>query len=140
MVEFLVRVRRALFDIDACIAVKSAFRERENRDRLTGVKRAAESALHHGPAGARRRLPEEPEMQFELSTCHLDATQLSAALRPLDPDARIALDAVHGRLEVISTATALQVQDVLREMGCTARPLEQDVHVSGGSTCCGQCS
>lgn len=79
-------------------------------------------------------------MQFELSTHHLDATQLAAALRPLDPDARIALDAAHGRLEVISTATALQVQDVLQEMGCTARPLEQDVHVSGGSTCCGQCS
>ena len=32
-------------------------------------------------------------MQFELSTRDLDATLLAAALRPLDPDARIALDA-----------------------------------------------
>jgi copper chaperone len=41
---------------------------------------------------------------------------------------------------VISTATAVQVQDVLRDIGCAAQPLEQDVHISGGSTCCGQCS
>jgi copper chaperone len=79
-------------------------------------------------------------MQFELSACHLDATQLAAALRPLDPDARIVLDAARGHLEVISTATALQVQGVLHDIGCAALPLEQDVHISGGSTCCGQCS
>lgn len=35
-------------------------------------------------------------MQFELSTRDLDATLLAAALRPLDPDARIALDAARG--------------------------------------------
>ncbi len=79
-------------------------------------------------------------MQFELSASDLDANQLAAALRPLDPDARIALDAARGRLEVMSTATAAQVRDVLQDLGCTATPLEKDVHISGGSTCCGHCA
>jgi copper chaperone len=82
----------------------------------------------------------ETAMQFELSTRDLDATLLAAALRPLDPDARIALDAARGRLEVISTATAAQVQGALQELGCVASPLEQEVHISGGSTCCGHCA
>lgn len=79
-------------------------------------------------------------MQFELSTRNLDPAMLAAALRPLDPDARIALDATRGRLEVISAATAVQVLDVLQAIGCEAKPLEQDVHISGGSTCCGHCA
>jgi copper chaperone len=79
-------------------------------------------------------------MQFELSARDLDATTLAAARRPLDPDARIALDAARGRLEVISTATAVQVCDALAGIGCAATPLEKDVHISGGSTCCGHCS
>jgi len=79
-------------------------------------------------------------MQFELSTRNLDAAKLAAALRPLDPDASIALDAARGRLEVISVATAAQVLGVLDGIGCTATPLEQEVHISGGSTCCGHCS
>lgn len=79
-------------------------------------------------------------MQFELSTRNLDAAALAAALRPLDPEARIALDAARGRLEVVSVATAAQVLGVLDGIGCTATPLEQEVHISGGSTCCGHCS
>lgn len=79
-------------------------------------------------------------MQFELSARDLDAATLAAALRSLDPDARIALDAARGRLEVVSTATAVQVQGALEAIGCVAKPLEQDVHISGGSTCCGHCA
>ena len=79
-------------------------------------------------------------MQFELTTRDLDATLLATALRPLDPDARIAVDAARGRLEVLSTATAAQVVDLLQGIGVVAQPLEQDVHISGGSTCCGHCS
>ncbi|MDN5781083.1 MAG: hypothetical protein L0H23_03505 [Luteimonas sp.] len=79
-------------------------------------------------------------MQFELTTCNLDAAGLAAALAPLDADARIVLDAARGHLEVISVATAAQVLGVLDGLGCAATPLEQDVHISGGSTCCGQCS
>jgi copper chaperone len=82
----------------------------------------------------------EAAMQFELTTRDLDATLLAAALRPLDPEARIAVDAARGRLEVLSTATTAQVVDLLQGIGVVAQPLEQDVHISGGSTCCGHCS
>ena len=78
-------------------------------------------------------------MQFDLSISNLDATMLAIALHPLDPEARIALDAARGRLEILSTATTAQVVDLLLELGVVVQPLEQDVHISGGSTCCGHC-
>lgn len=78
-------------------------------------------------------------MQFVLSTCHHDAAALAAALRALDPAARIALDAPRGRLEVLASATVEQVRDALGAIGCTAQPLDREVHISGGSTCCGHC-
>ncbi len=80
-------------------------------------------------------------MQFELSTGpNPDAARLAAALRPLDPDARIALDVRKGRLEVLTVASADQVIAAIESIGWSARPLEQDVHISGGSTCCGHCA
>lgn len=79
-------------------------------------------------------------MQFELSSSDLDVSRLAAALRPLDPAVRIVLDAARGRLEVVSTATAAQVGAALQGLGCAATPLEREVHVSGGSTCCGHCA
>ena len=78
-------------------------------------------------------------MQFELDAYDLDASALAAALRPLDPDVRIALDAARGRLEVIGTVTTARVLDVLDGIGCIAKPLEREVHIGGGSTCCGHC-
>lgn len=78
-------------------------------------------------------------MQFELSGTP-DAATLAAALRPLDPDAKLALDADSSRLEVLSSASSEQVLAALRQAGHAAEPLEQDVHISGGSTCCGGCS
>ncbi len=79
-------------------------------------------------------------MQFQLSAHDLDASRLADALRPLDPDARIAFDTGHGSLEVLSTATTTQVREALQVLGYDARLLEEDVHISGGSTCCGGCS
>lgn len=79
-------------------------------------------------------------MQFDLSPSDFDASRFAAILRPLDPDVRIALDAARGHLEVLSTATAAQVRDALQAIGCVATPLEREVHISGGSTCCGHCS
>lgn len=79
-------------------------------------------------------------MQFQLTTCTHDAAELTAALHPLDPDAQVTVDGEGGYLEVISTATAEQVQGVLELIGCAATPLQEEVHISGGSTCCGGCS
>lgn len=78
-------------------------------------------------------------MQFALATPTPDAATLAAALRPLDAGVKVALDAARGRLEVIGTPTTAQVLGVLQAIGCVAQPLEQEVHVSGGSTCCGHC-
>lgn len=78
-------------------------------------------------------------MQFEFTSGNPDPAVLAAALRPVDPDARIALDAARGRLEVLTSATTVQVMNVLEAIGWTARPLLQEVHISGGSTCCGHC-
>ena len=79
-------------------------------------------------------------MQFELANANLDLVALSGALQQLDPDARVALDPRRGRLEVLSSATVAQVLGALATIGCAATPLEQEVHISGGSTCCGHCS
>ena len=79
-------------------------------------------------------------MQFEFSTCNHDAPALTAALRKLDPNVQVAVDAARGRLEVLGTATRAQVQDVLASLGCVATPLDTEVHISGGSTCCGHCA
>ena len=79
-------------------------------------------------------------MQFELANANLDPVALSGALQQLDPAARVALDARRGRLEVLSSATVAQVLGALATIGCAATPLEQEVHISGGSTCCGHCS
>lgn len=78
-------------------------------------------------------------MQFELSTAHPDADPITAAIRALDPDARVVLDAGRGRLEVLASASGAQILDALRSVGCVATPLEKEVHISGGSTCCGHC-
>ncbi|HET8819064.1 MAG TPA: hypothetical protein VFM73_05925 [Xanthomonadaceae bacterium] len=79
-------------------------------------------------------------MQFKLSTRSSDASSIAAALRTLDPDARVTLDDRRGNLEVLSSATGAQVLEVLETIGCPATPLEKDVHISGGSTCCGHCA
>ncbi|MGN2252485.1 hypothetical protein ACFWZ4_03855 [Frateuria sp. GZRe12] len=78
-------------------------------------------------------------MQFELSTAHHDAGLLTTAVQALDPHATVVLDAGRGRLEVLASASSAQVLDALLGIGCVARPLEKEVHISGGSTCCGHC-
>lgn len=79
-------------------------------------------------------------MQFKLSTRTHDATMIAAALRTLDPEVQVTLDARRGNLEVLSSATGPQVLAVLETIGCPADALEKDVHISGGSTCCGHCA
>ena len=78
-------------------------------------------------------------MQFELDG-RPDAATLAAALRPLDPDAQVALDAGNGRLDVVTSASREQVATALRQAGYGVSPVVQELHVSGGSTCCGGCA
>lgn len=78
-------------------------------------------------------------MQFEFTTRNPDPAVLAAALEPIDPEARIALDPARGRLEVLTSATTVEVLNALESVGWAARPLLQEVHISGGSTCCGHC-
>lgn len=78
-------------------------------------------------------------MQFELLTYPHDAASIAVAMRTLDTHATVTLDATHGRLEVLTQASAAQVLGKLQGLGCAARLLEQPVHISGGSTCCGSC-
>ena len=77
-------------------------------------------------------------MQFELDA-RPDAATLAAALRPLDPDAQVALDGASGRLDVVSSASREQVAEALRQAGYAVQPVVHELHVSGGSTCCGGC-
>lgn len=79
-------------------------------------------------------------MQFEFTTRNPDPAMLAAALKPIDAEAQIALDAARGRLEVLTSATTVEVLNILESIGWTARPLLQEVHISGGSTCCGHCA
>ena len=77
-------------------------------------------------------------MRFELSTCHHGADDIAGVMCTLDAHASVVLDVAHGRLEVHADATAAQVLGKLQDLGYVARLLEP-VHISGGSTCCGQC-
>ena len=78
-------------------------------------------------------------MQFELSGMP-DAVTLANALRPVGPDAKLALDAESGRLDVVSSASSEAILAALRKAGYAAEPAVHELHVSGGSTCCGGCS
>lgn len=95
--------------------------------------------LHHGAPARAGHFDMVPTMQFELSACHHDAASIASAMRTLDAHATVTLDAAHGRLEVLTQASAAQVLDKLQGLGCAPKLLEQPVHISGGSTCCGSC-
>lgn len=80
-------------------------------------------------------------MQFELSGTgsRHDAATFATAMRRLDAHATVTLDAANSRLEVLTSASAEQVAQALQHLECTAKLLERQVHISGGSTCCGSC-
>lgn len=79
-------------------------------------------------------------MQFQISGTTPDANVIAAALRLLDPDVGVTLDSEHGNVEVLSSASSKDVVAALGRLGVKATLLERDVHISGGSTCCGGCS
>ena len=78
-------------------------------------------------------------MQFRISGTVPDAAVVAAALRLLDPDVVVTVDSTLGNLEVRASASSKDVVDALGRLGLKASPLEHEVHISGGSTCCGGC-
>ncbi len=79
-------------------------------------------------------------MQFQLSSGQVNTDTVASVLNPMDPDAEITFDPDSGVLEVISTISTNQIVAALSEVGCEVKLLDNLVHISGGSTCCGGCS
>ncbi|MBN8728422.1 MAG: hypothetical protein J0H15_12070 [Xanthomonadales bacterium] len=79
-------------------------------------------------------------MQFQLGANAPDSSTIIHRLRALDPGAEITIDAHGGVVEMISSASAQQIVHALDQLGCEAKVLDDLVHVSGGSTCCGGCA
>jgi copper chaperone len=81
-------------------------------------------------------------MLFHVKDLADDTANLAAALRAHDANARVDLDAVPGQIRVAAQMTSDQIVGVLGNAGYEANRVSEprQIHVSGGSTCCGSCS
>ena len=80
-------------------------------------------------------------MLFHVKDLANDTATLAATLRAHDADARVDLDTVAGQIKVTARMTSDQIVAALGEAGYEANRVSelQQIHVSGGSTCCGSC-
>lgn len=71
-----------------------------------------------------------------------DTGAIVAALRAHDPRAQVAIDPLVGQIDVSAQLTAGQVVAALQAAGYEASRMSEprQIHVSGGSDCCGSCS
>jgi hypothetical protein len=81
-------------------------------------------------------------MLFQVDGLAEDTGMILAALRVHDAGTRIECDLAAGRIDVMGQVTSAQVIAALRSAGYAASraPAPQQIHVSGGSDCCGSCS
>ena len=81
-------------------------------------------------------------MLFQVKNLAGDTGAIAAILRAHDANATVTGDAAAGQIEVSAQLTSGQVISVLQEGGYEASRVSapQQIHVSGGSTCCGSCS
>lgn len=81
-------------------------------------------------------------MLFQVKDFSGDTGAIAAILRVRDANAKVAGDASAGQIDVSAQLTSGQVITALQEAGYeTSRVSEpKQIHVSGGSTCCGSCS
>lgn len=107
---------------------------------LIWVRARARESMHIGRSGNGPAHYKVHPMQFQLSSGQVNADTVASVLNPMDPDAQITLDPDGDVLEVISTISTNQIIAALGEVGCEVKLLDDMVHVSGGSTCCGGCS
>ncbi|MGB3748352.1 MAG: hypothetical protein WBG85_14145 [Rhodanobacter sp.] len=81
-------------------------------------------------------------MLFQVKDLAGDTGAIAAILRAHDATAKVAAGAVAGQIDVSAQLTSGQVITALHEAGYEAARVSEprQIHVSGGSTCCGSCS
>lgn len=81
-------------------------------------------------------------MLFQVKDLAGDTGAIAAILRAHDATAKVTADAVAGQIDVSAQLTSGQVVTALHEAGYDAVRVSEprQIHVSGGSTCCGSCS
>ncbi len=81
-------------------------------------------------------------MLFQVARLTPNTDAILAALRALDAGVEIKLDLADGQVAVSGQLTSDQALGAIRSAGYEAvrAPEVRQVHVSGGSDCCGSCS
>ncbi|MFC5437184.1 hypothetical protein ACFPME_11490 [Rhodanobacter umsongensis] len=81
-------------------------------------------------------------MLFQVKDLAGDTGAIAAALRAHDANAKVTSDLLAGRIDVSAQLTANQVIAALLAAGYEASRMSEprQIHVSGGSDCCGSCS
>ena len=81
-------------------------------------------------------------MLFQVKDLAGDTGAIAAILRAHDANAQVTGDPAAGQIDVAASLTSGQVITALHEAGYEASRVSapRQIHVSGGSTCCGSCS
>ncbi len=81
-------------------------------------------------------------MLFQVNGLTENTGDILAVLRVHDARATIACDLTAGQVDVSGQLTSEQVLAALRSIGYAASRMSEprQIHVSGGSDCCGSCS
>ncbi|MEO5830060.1 MAG: hypothetical protein ABIQ36_05775 [Rhodanobacter sp.] len=81
-------------------------------------------------------------MLFEVKDLAGDTGAIAAILRAHDANATVTGDLAAGQIDVAAQLTSGQIIGALQGAGYQASRVSepQQIHVSGGSTCCGSCS
>jgi len=81
-------------------------------------------------------------MLFQVKDLAGDTGAIAAILRAHDTNAQVTGDPAAGQIDVAAQLTSSQVITALHDAGYEAVRVSEprQIHVSGGSTCCGSCS
>lgn len=81
-------------------------------------------------------------MLFQVKDLAGDTGAIAAILRTHDAHAKVTADPGAGQIDVAAQLTSGQVINALQAAGYEASRVSevQQIHVSGGSTCCGSCT
>lgn len=81
-------------------------------------------------------------MLFQVKDFAGNTGAIAAILRAHDANAQVTGEPVVGQIDVAAQLTSNQIITALHEAGYEAARVSEprQIHVSGGSTCCGSCS